>query len=149
MPRKSISPSAASNPKNSKSVALQAGALISQTKNEETFVEIVSLIATSRGKAFQAVNPALIGLYWEIGAMISRKIESAEWGSGVVDELAAFIAQSSPGLRGFTRRNLFRMRQFYEAYADNAIVSPLVAQLPWSHHLIIVGQSKRPEEREF
>jgi predicted nuclease of restriction endonuclease-like (RecB) superfamily len=24
-----------------------------------------------------------------------------------------------------------------------------VRQLPWSHHLIILGQSKRPEEREF
>ena len=41
------------------------------------------------------------------------------------------------------------MRQFYEAYRDNAIVSPLVAQLPWSHHLLILGQSKRPEEQEF
>jgi predicted nuclease of restriction endonuclease-like (RecB) superfamily len=46
-------------------------------------------------------------------------------------------------------RNLFRMRQFYEAYREDAIVSPLVAQLPWSHHLIILGQSKRREEREF
>lgn len=41
------------------------------------------------------------------------------------------------------------MRQFYEAYCDSQIVSPLVRQLPWSHHLIILGQSKRPEEREF
>lgn len=41
------------------------------------------------------------------------------------------------------------MKQFYEAYREDVIVSPLVAQLPWSHHLIILGQSKRPEEREF
>ena len=41
------------------------------------------------------------------------------------------------------------MRQFYETYKDDAIVSPLVRQLPWSHHLIILGQSKRREEREF
>jgi predicted nuclease of restriction endonuclease-like (RecB) superfamily len=54
-----------------------------------------------------------------------------------------------PGLRGFTRRNLFRMRQFYEAYREDKKVSPLVTQLPWSHHLIILGQSKRPKEREF
>jgi predicted nuclease of restriction endonuclease-like (RecB) superfamily len=123
--------------------------LIPQTENEKVFVEIVDLISASRAKAFQAVNSALIGLYWEVGAMISRKIEASAWGAGVVDELAAFIARKNPGLRGFTRRNLFRMRQFYEAYGNDVIVSPLVAQLPWSHHLIILGQSKRPEEREF
>jgi predicted nuclease of restriction endonuclease-like (RecB) superfamily len=44
---------------------------------------------------------------------------------------------------------LFRMRQFYEAYCDDKKVSPLVRQLPWTHNLIILSQSKRPEEREF
>jgi hypothetical protein len=58
-------------------------------------------------------HTALIELYWEVGAMISRKIEAAEWGDGVVDQLAQFIARTEPTLRGFTRRNLFRMRQFY------------------------------------
>ena len=91
----------------------------------------------------------MIVLYWDVGGMISRKVQSADWGDGVVDELAAFIARKDPNLRGFTRRNLFRMRQFYEAYVNDVIVSPLVAQLPWSHHLIILGQSKRLEERQF
>ena len=116
---------------------------------DEVFSEIVRLIAASREKAIRSVNTALIELYWEVGAMISRKIEAAEWGDGVVDQLAQFIARTEPTLRGFTRRNLFRMRQFYEAYREDPIVSPLVTQLPWSHHLIILGQSKRPEEREF
>jgi hypothetical protein len=51
-------------------------------------------------------------------------------------------------MRGFTRPNLFRMRQFYEAYRDHKKVSPLVRQLPWTHNLIILGQSKLQEERE-
>src|SRR5271155_2941614 len=119
------------------------------TRDEDAFSEVVRLIAASREKALQAVNTALIDLYWQIGATISRKIEAAEWGDGVVDRLAQFIGRTEPGLRGFTRRNLFRMKQFYEAYREDSIVSPLVAQLPWSHHLIILGQSKRPEEREF
>jgi predicted nuclease of restriction endonuclease-like (RecB) superfamily len=123
--------------------------LQSVKKEEATFSEIVQLIEASRERAFQAVNTALIGLYWEVGGIISRKIEAAEWGDAVVDRLAAFLAKTEPGLRGFTRRNLFRMRQFYEAYREDPIVSPLVAQLPWSHHLIILGQSKRQEEREF
>ena len=66
-----------------------------------------------------------------------------------MDRLAQYIARTQPGIRGFSRPNLFRMRQFYETYKDDAIVSPLVRQLPWSHHLIILGQSKRREEREF
>jgi predicted nuclease of restriction endonuclease-like (RecB) superfamily len=78
-----------------------------------------------------------------------RKIESAQWGDGVVDELAVAIARRYPGLRGYTRPNLFRMRQFYEAYSGNQIVSPLVRQLPWTHHLIILGQAKPPQTREF
>jgi hypothetical protein len=66
----------------------------------------------------------------------------------VVDRLAEFIARTQPGMRGFTRPNLFRMRQFYEAYRDHKKVSPLVRQLPWTHNLIILGQSKLQEERE-
>ena len=84
-----------------------------------------------------------------MGEIISRKIASAEWGDGVVNQLAEHIAQTQPGLRGFTRPNLFRMRQFYETYKDDAKVSPLVRLLPWTHNIIILSQSKRPEEREF
>ncbi len=113
------------------------------------FDEVLQLIEAARHRAFQAVNVALIELYWNVGQIISRKIAAAEWGDGVVDELAAFLARTQPGLKGFTRRNLFRMRQFYEAYHDHSIVSPLLTQLPWTHHLIILGQSKMPEEREF
>ena len=117
--------------------------------DETGFAEVVGLIAAARQQVFQAVNTALIDLYWQVGQYISRKIEAAEWGAGTVDQLARYIAQSQPGQRGFSRPNLFRMKQFYEAYRDNEIVSPLVRQLPWSHNLIILGQSKLPEEREF
>ncbi|WP_157266036.1 PDDEXK nuclease domain-containing protein [Azohydromonas aeria] len=113
------------------------------------FGEVLGLIAAARQRAFQAVNTALIELYWQVGAVISRKVAAAEWGDGVVDRLAKHIAQEHPGLRGFTRRNLFRMRQFHEAYPDREIVSALLTLLPWTHHLTILGQSKRPEERDF
>ena len=116
---------------------------------ESEFSEILGLVAAARLRAVQAVNTTLIELYWQVGEVISRKIAGAEWGDGVVDQLAEHIARSQPGLRGFTRRNLFRMRQFYEAYQDNQIVSALLTQLPWTHHLTILSQSKRPEEREF
>jgi predicted nuclease of restriction endonuclease-like (RecB) superfamily len=114
-----------------------------------SFTEIVQLIATAKQRAIQAVNTSLIDLYWQVGEIISRKIASAEWGDGVVNQLADHIAQTQPGLRGFTRPNLFRMRQFYETYKDDVKVSALLRQLPWTHNLTILTQSKRPEEREF
>ncbi len=113
------------------------------------FAEVTGLIEDARGRAFQAVNAVLIDLYWRIGETISRKVQAAEWGDGVIDELARHIAQSHPGLRGFTRRNLYRMRQFYDAYPAREFVPSLLAQLPWTHHLIILGQSQRAEERDF
>lgn len=117
--------------------------------DEATFVEISKLISASRERALQSVNTVLIDLYWNVGEIISRKIAASEWGDGVVPQLAAYIARTQPGLRGFTRPNLFRMKQFYEAYKTDSIVSALLRQLPWTHHLIILGQTKRPEERDF
>jgi predicted nuclease of restriction endonuclease-like (RecB) superfamily len=116
---------------------------------EQTFAEVVEMIQAARGQAVAAVNTALIDLYWRIGEYISRKLETAAWGEGVVEALARYIQRHHPNLRGFTRRNLFRMLQFFEAYKGDENVSPLVRQLPWTHHLTILGQSKRPEEREF
>ncbi|AZL72209.1 PDDEXK nuclease domain-containing protein [Pseudomonas oryziphila] len=113
------------------------------------FDEVLSLIQSARQRAVQAVNTQLIELYWQVGAYISRKLERAEWGDGVVNQLADHLLLTQPGLRGFTRANLFRMRQFYEVYRGDEIVAPLVRQLPWSHNMMVMGQCKRPEERLF
>lgn len=113
------------------------------------FDEVLSLIEAARRRAYQAVNAELVSLYWQLGEYVSRKIASAEWGDGVVDELAATIAREYPNMRGYTRRNLFRMRPFYEAYRGDKKVSALLTQLPWTHHLLILGQTELPEERIF
>jgi predicted nuclease of restriction endonuclease-like (RecB) superfamily len=116
---------------------------------QDDFAEITQLIAAAKQRALQTINTALIELYWQVGQTISHKIAQAEWGDGVVTQLAEHLARTQPGLRGFTSRNLFRMRQFYEAYQGDEKVSALLRQLPWTHNLIILNQSKRPEEREF
>lgn len=118
-------------------------------KENPEFGEIVQLIEAARQKSYQAVNTLLIELYWQVGAYISQKMASAEWGDGVVTQLAAYIARVQPNLKGFTRPNLFRMRQFYDTYRDDPIVSALLRQLPWTHNLTILSRSKHPEEREF
>ena len=81
------------------------------------FDEILGLIQSARQRAFQAVNVELVDLYWQVGQTISRKIEAAEWGDGVVDQLASFLARTQPQLKEFARRNLLSMRKFLEAAA--------------------------------
>jgi predicted nuclease of restriction endonuclease-like (RecB) superfamily len=116
---------------------------------ETSFAEVVEMIQSAKQRAIQVVNTQLVELYWQVGAYISHKLEQAEWGDGVVQQLADYLARTQPGLRGFTRANLFRMRKFYETDGNDEKVAPLVRQLPWTHNLIILNQSKRSEEREF
>jgi predicted nuclease of restriction endonuclease-like (RecB) superfamily len=116
--------------------------------NQE-FDVVLRLIDAARKNAVTAVNTTLIELYWNFGEYISQKIESAAWGEGVVDQLAAYIAREHPGLRGFTRSNLLRMQQFYDTYMGDKKVAALLRQLPWTHNLLILAKSKRAEEREF
>ena len=116
---------------------------------EASFAEVVSLIEQARRRADQAVNTELVGLYWHIGGYISGKLAAAEWGDAVVGSLARHLARVVPGQRGFSTQNLWRMRQFFDTYRDDPKLSPLVRVLPWTHNLVILGQSKRSEEREF
>jgi predicted nuclease of restriction endonuclease-like (RecB) superfamily len=116
---------------------------------EASFAEVVALIQTARRRAFQAVNTELIALYWRIGEYLHHKIDADGWAKGTVVQLAAYIEKRERGLRGFSPQNLWRMRQFFEAYCDAPGLSPLVRELPWTHNLIILAQSRRPAEREF
>jgi predicted nuclease of restriction endonuclease-like (RecB) superfamily len=116
---------------------------------EAAFDEIVALIQAARQPAVRAVNTELIELYWRIGDYLHRRIESDGWVKRTVVQLATYIAQCEPGLRGFSPRNLWRMQQFFVAYRNDPELSPLVRVLPWSHDLIVLGQSKRSEERGF
>ena len=116
---------------------------------EAAFGEVVKLIRAARQHAAQVVNTEVIDLYWRIGQYLHHKIEADGWAKGTVVQLAAYVAQREPGRRGFSSQNLWRMRQFFEAYPDATKLSPLVRVLPWTHNLIILAQSKRAEERDF
>jgi len=116
---------------------------------EKDFSEVVRLIQKARETAFRSVNTELINLYWQVGEYISGKVERAEWGQGVVDRLADYIKEKIAEVKGFNRRGLYRMRQFYETYRDNENVSTLLTQIPWSAHLHILSKTKSMEEKEF
>lgn len=115
----------------------------------QSFSEVVSLIQKARERAVQTVNTTLIDLYWQVGEYISNKLETTTWGEGIVTQLAEYLKNNHPELKGFTRSNLFRMRQFFQTYRNNEKVAPLVRQLPWTQHMLILGKCKYEEEREF
>lgn len=113
------------------------------------FASIAQLIRERRTHALQAVNQELVSLYWEVGRILNARIQTNGWGKKTIEELAAYLKRHQPGLRGFTRANLYRMRQFYEIYPDSKIVSALPRQLSWTHHILVISQCKTLEEREF
>jgi predicted nuclease of restriction endonuclease-like (RecB) superfamily len=118
-------------------------------KIEEQFGTVAQLIRNSRYKALKAVNTTLIELYWNIGEYIYKRIEAAEWGHSVVEDLAKYLQRQDPTLKGFSDKNLWRMRQFYESYRATPILSPLVREISWSNNLVIIMRCKSDEEREF
>lgn len=113
------------------------------------FEEARKIIEAARDRAYRKVNEELILMYRDMGAYISRCTENAAYGEGFVDALADFFADKYPDLRGFTRRGLYRMKQFYELYKDDEKVSTLLTQLSWSNHLKIMSSCKTTEERVF
>ncbi|MFN5309540.1 MAG: DUF1016 N-terminal domain-containing protein, partial [Candidatus Kapaibacterium sp.] len=116
---------------------------------DNRFTHIIQLINHSRTNAIKAVNAELINLYWNVGEYISKKIEVAEWGDSVVTELANFIQAQEPEIKGFSDKNIWRMKQFYETYKDFPKLSTLLREISWSHNLAIFSRCKTAEEREF
>ncbi|WP_232424914.1 DUF1016 N-terminal domain-containing protein [Algoriphagus resistens] len=116
---------------------------------DKRFSDIIQLIKKSRTNAFRAVNAELINLYWNIGQHICKKLENSEWGDSVVTELANYIQQNEPDIKGFSDKNIWRIQQFYETYKAFPKLSPLVREISWSHNLAIFSRCKTSEEREF
>ena len=111
--------------------------------------ELVELIKESRNKAFQKVNEVLIEMYWNIGKKLSNISENANFGDNYIDKLAKDISKELPGIKGFDRRGLYRMKQFYEVYKDDEFVSTVLTQIGWSSHMLIISKAKTIEERHF
>ena len=116
---------------------------------QQTFNTLLQHIQQARQRVFAQVNTALIDLYWQVGKTISAQVQAQAWGKGVVAELANYIAQNAPDIKGFSDKNLWRMKQFYDTYADDTRLSSLVRELPWTHNTIIFSRCKTAEEREY
>lgn len=115
----------------------------------QDFQSVLAQIQQTRTRIFAQVSASLIDLNWHIGQTISQRVQSAGWGKGVVSELARFVAHKDPSTKGFSDKNLWRMKQFYETYQDDEKLSPLVRELPWMHNAIIFSRCKTADERKY
>lgn len=116
---------------------------------ELNFSEIINMIETRRNNAYRKVNEELISLYWDFGKYISEKVNDSNWGDKIVDKLVDFMKREYPTMKGFTRPGIYRMKQFYETYKDNEIVSTLLRQISWSNNVKILSSTNSIEEKEF
>jgi len=117
--------------------------------NHDEFGEILSIIERARENAFRAVNRELISMHWDIGRYISEKVRENGWGKSVVADFAKFIQAKYLGIQGFSASNIWRMKQFYEIYARNEKLAPLVREINWTSNLLIMSSAKTDEAREF
>lgn len=146
---------------------------------QKEFKEIHSIISFHRDRAYRTVNTEIILTNWEVGKYVSQKLKNAEWGQGIVDKLVDYLKKEQTELKGFDRRAIYRMVQFYDTYStsefvgiaspqikhiakqDNIIVGiqlpqcgdsivlPLLTLINWSSHIEILSGCKLNEERIF
>jgi predicted nuclease of restriction endonuclease-like (RecB) superfamily len=110
---------------------------------------IIAMIEKARENTLASVNTELIKLYWNVGEYLSNEKARSSWGDSFIDSLADNIREKYPEIKGFNRRGLYRMLQFYETYKNNENVSPVVTQTSWTNHLLILSRTKTIEEKEF
>lgn len=111
------------------------------TNIEQQFTEVVNLIVQHRSKASMAVNKEMLLTAWHVGAYVSKKLKSEEWGSKVISQLSEYIRSQHPEIKGYSRRNIYNMVMFYDEYStetfttivnkylDAEFVQPMAAQI--------------------
>ena len=144
------------------------------TYSNRDFEHILSLITEARNRVYVKANSELVLLYFNVGEIVSRKVNAGNWGENTVQQLADFIQSKMPNLSGFNRRGLYRMKQFFELYTpesdvfklwlntqkvsavgtqlqnnDNQydkFVSAVLTRISWTHHRLIFSKTKSAEE---
>lgn len=129
-----------------------------------------SRVREAQARAMLSVNRELIELYWDIGRQIVERQEKEGWGQSVLERLADDLQKALPGVGGFSRSNVFRMRAFYLAYRPEIVAQPVrhakatkkvaplvrlladgppeaVANLPWGHNVVLIQKVKDPAQR--
>ena len=147
------------------------------TKQYLQFItELKQSIIQSRYQAARLANREQLSLYLRTGQMLTQKIDAEKWGAKVIEQISTDLQKQLPGLKGFSYRNLMKMKQFYADYQplpilpsataelenvnEKAIMPSIKAELPsealdafwlvsFSHHIVLLGKCKTLEERLF
>ena len=88
-------------------------------------------------------------MYLDVGKFLYDLQQNSKYGDKITTKAAEFMKNNYPSIKGFTKRNIERMIQFYKTYKDDEIATPLVTQLSWTNNLLILSGSKGIEERHF
>ncbi len=139
MPKTQISPS-------------DTGQVILPNEYPQLIKELKKKVRSAQVKAHISVNKEMIQLYWEIGKTINQRQKEEKWGAKIIQKIGEDLQKEFPGMEGFSRRNIFRMRAFYVAYE---IVPQAVAQLedfpmfhiPWGHNAVLLEKLKDTKVR--
>ena len=111
----------------------------------EQFNEIVGLINETKKKVYRIANTVMIELYWRIGERLAYRVAESNWGDGVIRQLADYIAANTEDHKGYSDKNLWRMKQFYDTYREaDEKLSALLRQINWTNNLTIMSRSISP-----
>lgn len=121
---------------------------------------IKSKIRSAQIRASVSVNRTLLALYWDIGEMIIKKQAESRWGDFLIEKLAIDLRGEFPDMKGFSRRNLFYIKQWVTFYTDKGRlvqqpvalidkVQQLVGQIPWGHNVLLISKVKSLQEADF
>ncbi len=116
---------------------------------KDILVELRTKIKAAQARAMGAVNRELIEVYRDIGKTIYQQQESGKWGEAIVSKLAEDLQKAFPGMRGFSNRNLYTMKELYFSYKKNEKLQTLSAQISWSHNVAILSKCKDDVQKEF
>ncbi len=104
-------------------------------KLETQFNELLIRIQQAKQKAYQQFNTTLVEFYWNIGKYVLEQVAHKSWGKSVVEKPATFIKSKDPNIKGFSARNIWTMKQFYEIYQHNEKLPSLVVEYALSRSL--------------
>jgi predicted nuclease of restriction endonuclease-like (RecB) superfamily len=124
--------------------------LVKNSEYRSFIQEVKQRIQSAQIKAAIAANQALLQLYWDLAERIVEKQRETSWGDLFLEEMSRDLKAEFPDMKGFSKRNLELMRQWYRFWqGDSAIAKQVVSQIPWGHNLLIISRSKDIDEALF
>lgn len=118
-------------------------------KKEEILRELRDLVDSSLKHMEYVINKETVRLYWGIGKFISDESKMKIFGDSYIDIIADDLHHNYPQINGFSRSNVYRMKQFYDTYKKDEFVLPYLFKITWTNHLKIFSKTKSVEERHF